>query len=171
MLYVQINQFIPLPPKGKADIIGIETHGAGIHRPGKRGAMKAHVQKQAPLALLYNLAVDTQAGAAVRGALARCGVPVRDILPAQADCTVAALEAGGPSADGAPAAQDAPAGPALLFSSLPEATLNAALAALREAGAPVALKAVVTPTSRTWTLRALLEELSREHALMQGRSS
>lgn len=133
--------------------------------------MKAHVQKQAPLALLYGLGADTRAGEAVRTALARCGVPMRDILPAQADCTVAALEAGGAPAGAASPAQDPPAGPALLFSNLPEATLNAALAALREAGGPVALKAVVTPTSRTWTLRALLAELAQEHALMQGRSS
>ncbi len=53
----------------------------------------------------------------------------------------------------------------LLFSGVPEETLDLFLAAYRQEGLePVTLKAVLTPVNVRWTLDALLAELFRERA-------
>ena len=41
---------------------------------------------------------------------------------------------------------------------------------VRESGADLPLRAMVTPTSKTWTLAALLQELNREHEAVAGGS-
>ena len=48
--------------------------------------------------------------------------------------------------------------------------LNAFLEGVRRGGAPIPLRAMVTPTSRSWTLGALLEELCQEHTALEGKS-
>ena len=50
-----------------------------------------------------------------------------------------------------------------------ERDMEALLPALNAAGAVGCLKAVLTPTNRTWTAAALYRELSREHGAMQRR--
>lgn len=126
--------------------------------------MKARVVGASPCVLAYCLPAGEPAGDAVCAAMASCRLPVRHIGRDRADCLVGDL------ADGraAPAGAAGPCVPAVLFSGLSRGQLDAALAALRAAGSPVALKAVVTPTSRTWTVRALLEHLQREHAQLHG---
>ena len=61
-----------------------------------------------------------------------------------------------------------PAGPALVLCGLPETEREALLDALRAAGAVIPLKAIVTPTNQGWRFSALLAELAREHAALQG---
>ena len=62
-------------------------------------------------------------------------------------------------------------GPVILMDGLDKKGLDQFLAALRSQCAadgqpPVALKAVVTPTNRSWQFAALAAELAKEHALM-----
>ena len=131
--------------------------------------MRAHIKQAAPAVLAYGLPAGSPQGDAVRRAMAGCGLQVRQVEPWQADCLVGDLADGRAAArPGAGAGPEAPAARAVLFSALGERQLAEALAALRAAGSPAELKAVVTPTSRTWTLRALLAELRQEHALMHG---
>ena len=55
-------------------------------------------------------------------------------------------------------------GEMLVFSGMPEETLDQFLAAYKKAGiAPVALKAVLTPHNIRWTPEELFQELFKEH--------
>ena len=55
----------------------------------------------------------------------------------------------------------------LVMAYFPQGMMNVFLQGLRRAGvAPVALKAVLTPTNAAWSSAQLHEELSREHAAM-----
>lgn len=57
----------------------------------------------------------------------------------------------------------------LIFSGFDRQSLSDVVDKLRKAGAAVALKAVCTPSNRSWTLSALLRELAAEHAYMTGK--
>ena len=61
--------------------------------------------------------------------------------------------------------------PALIVSGLrhDNGELSQFLDAVKSCGMQFPLRAMVTPTSKGWTLGALLEELHREHAAMGGR--
>ena len=59
--------------------------------------------------------------------------------------------------------------PMLVFCNLPHAKLDHLLTAMGRAGLPrIALKAMLTPTNRTWTSQQLWTELRREHEAMQA---
>ena len=59
--------------------------------------------------------------------------------------------------------------PMLVFCNLPHEKLDHLLTAMGRAGLPrIALKAMLTPTNRTWTSQQLWTELSREHEAMQA---
>ena len=58
--------------------------------------------------------------------------------------------------------------PMLVFCNLPHEKLDHLLTAMGRAGLPrIALKAMLTPTNRTWTSQQLWTELRREHEAMQ----
>ncbi len=59
--------------------------------------------------------------------------------------------------------------PMLVFCNLPHEKLDHLLTAMGRAGLPrIALKAMLTPTNRTWTSQQLWTELRREHEVMQA---
>ncbi len=60
---------------------------------------------------------------------------------------------------------------ALIMAGIKEAELHALMARYRSAGLPWPLWATLTPTSETWTLRALLKELAAERAALAAQSN
>lgn len=59
--------------------------------------------------------------------------------------------------------------PMLVFCNLPHEKLDHLLTAMGRAGLPrIALKAMLTPTNRTWTSQQLWTELRREHEAIQA---
>ena len=99
----------------------------------------------------------------------REGIILRGVEPRECGCQVGFLCGFGGFA---PAADcfDAPEGECLIFSGFDRSSLSAAVDALRREGAAVALKAVCTPSNRSWTLKALMGELAKEHEYMTGRA-
>lgn len=96
----------------------------------------------------------------------RLGLRLRRIRPEELGETVGYLA----GLDEGPAAEE-PEGaapvdePMLVFCGLDNRALNALLQGLRQPGLPrVSLKAVLTPTNRGWTARALYGELQAERA-------
>ena len=71
-----------------------------------------------------------------------------------------------------PAGERRPGGPlpesVMVFCHLTAPHLDRLLPELRKIGARGCLKAVLTPTNKTWTLRQLYAELCRERAEMDG---
>ena len=61
-------------------------------------------------------------------------------------------------------------GGVLCMCGLTGVRMNALLKALRENGAPISLKATVTPTNQHWAFRRLVEELRKEHDALAGRT-
>lgn len=57
---------------------------------------------------------------------------------------------------------------AAVFSGVDGKELNEILAAMRERGIKIPLKAVCTSHNQSWTLKALCEELEQEHRYMNG---
>ncbi|MEG0769160.1 MAG: DUF3783 domain-containing protein [Ruthenibacterium sp.] len=142
--------------------------------------MKAHILGAAlPLALLYGLPRGGAGGAGgvgdiVRAVLTELCIPARDIAPSQLDETVGALAnaavfgaSNAPAADSDAAENAAQSERLLLLANLPDDLLNTLLGALRSAGAPPMLKAIVTKHNKAWTVRALLCELLREKQTME----
>ncbi|MCI8624395.1 MAG: DUF3783 domain-containing protein [Provencibacterium sp.] len=96
----------------------------------------------------------------------RIRIPVRRLDAAALDEKLGVLAGSAPVQAGAPA-QEPGLRDALIFKSLTRARLEEALAALNRVQAGRgALKAVLTPTNQTWSLRSLLGELEKEEALM-----
>ena len=122
-------------------------------------ALKAHIAKAQPLALAYRLAESELA--AVRA----LGFAARAIRPDQLGCRVGDLVAG--EAPGAYEGE-APQEKLLVLDGFSRPDLDRLLAGLRAAGVFVPLKAVVTPSNRTWTVAALMGELARERASLEG---
>ena len=57
----------------------------------------------------------------------------------------------------------------LVFCNISNGKLDQLLTAMGRAGLPrIALKAMLTPTNRTWTSQQLWTELRREHEAMQA---
>lgn len=119
-----------------------------------------------PVLYLYNL--DNPKGAKIR----RMCLPLRvrtQMVPPQAHTLTLEELTGGaePPADGAPGFSDE----LLLMVGFTSALMDALFQGFRRAKIPpVALKAVLTPTNRSWTSVQLCQELRREHeAVQQGR--
>lgn len=121
--------------------------------------MKARVVPQKATAILYQAEPEE----AVKGLLKHLGVEPHIAGPEQLGAPVGVL-AEGKMPDAAPWERPVPQDSALVLAYLPEPTLDAVLAALRQAGITIALKAVLTPHNARWPLGQLLEELAREHA-------
>lgn len=69
-------------------------------------------------------------------------------------------------------APDVPERPAMIVSGLrhDNGDLGQFVDEVRRGGAVIPLRAMVTPTSRSWTLAALLAELNREHEHVGGQA-
>ena len=131
--------------------------------------MKAHIIREPRCALLWRFAADSAGYDAVARAAGQCGVTLRIVGNAELGTKVGDLCAGKPAADAAPLAA-VPERPALIVSGLSHQTgeLGRFIDLVRESGADLPLRAMVTPTSKTWTLAALLQELNREHEAVGG---
>jgi len=60
---------------------------------------------------------------------------------------------------------------AVIISGILQVELHLLMSGCRQAGMKQALWATLTPTSETWTLRNLLNELAAEHQAMQAKKS
>lgn len=132
--------------------------------------MKARVAKEKELVLLYHLGEDTEDGRKVRGVLEGMGVQIRDITDAMLALPLGGC-AGLPGFPAEPAGLpegDVPECEALIMAGLPDARVELLLGKLREAGAKVRFKAVMTPHNRTWPFCGLLRELEREESVMRA---
>lgn len=119
-----------------------------------------------PVLYLYNL--DNPRGAKIRRACLPLGVRTQLVPPQAHALTLEELIAGGtPPEDGVPGFSDE----LLLLVNFTSRQMDALFQGLRRARiAPVALKAVLTPTNQSWTSVQLHQELLREHeAVRQGR--
>jgi hypothetical protein len=130
--------------------------------------MKARVPKNRPGIWLY-LPQEDAAEKSVRAAAEQCGADFHPIGPEAAGLTVEALLSGSPAGHAEPAELPEPV---ILMDGLDRKGLDEFLAALRkqcaaDGTAPIALKAVVTPTNRGWKFSDLARELAREHEMMK----
>lgn len=133
--------------------------------------MKAHLSPDPRTLLLWNYTPDAPDFPLVAHAARDHRLKIRHLTPADLGTTVADLCAGKP---GKPAplglAVPLPATPALIVSGLGlnGSELNTFLDQLERNGVRFPVRAAVTPTSRNWTLHALLGELSAEHQALGG---
>lgn len=133
--------------------------------------MKARVTNQASAGIwLYLPQADDALIEAVRTAAVLCDAKFVCFGPEWAGMRVTDILSGNiqPVAE----AENFPSEPVLLMEGLNRSGLDRFLAALREkiqtAGLPgIALKAIVTPTNRSWIFCQLAEELRREREFMQ----
>ena len=96
-------------------------------------------------------------------AMASVGVETRLVKAEELELTIGALLSGeGPASCGV---SEDPA--VLVFSNVSREELEPVLRAIREAGI-TALKAMETPTNRTWPLKKLMGELAEEHRTMSA---
>ena len=119
-----------------------------------------------PVLFLYNL--DNPRGAKIRRMCLPLGVRTKLVPPQAHGLTLEQLIGGAPAPeDGAPGFSDE----LLLLVDFTNAQMDALFVGFRRAKIPpVALKAVLTPTNRSWTSVQLHQELLREHeAVRQGR--
>lgn len=100
----------------------------------------------------------------LRNLLDGLGVSLR-VVPAQQLGQTLGFLAGLPDCVERPAGAVAPfSEPVMVFCGFSQDRLDQALDALRVSGGPAALKAVLTPTNRSWTLARLAGELQSERA-------
>jgi hypothetical protein len=95
-------------------------------------------------------------------------IKLRGVEPREADCQVGFLCGFGGFVP-VPDCSEPPEGECLIFSGFDRNALSKTVDALRKNGAAVDLKAVCTPSNQSWTLRALMTELTKEHEHMTGR--
>ncbi len=134
--------------------------------------MKARVLNQASAGVwLYLPQPDANMMEAVRAAAEKCGAGAGMFGPDSAGMRVADILS---RADVLPQTEGVllPEEPVLLMDGFDRAGLDRLLAALREgfaaSGLPgIALKAIVTPTNRSWRFDQLVAELKKEHEMMQ----
>lgn len=127
--------------------------------------MKAHIAKnqfaRVPTILAWNLTPGDQGK--LDGMAPAFGMRVVHLTMADAGRTVAQLlgEADGPAAP-LPAAP-APT-PALLMANFRDRDVDTLLDLMKQAQVNAPLKAVATPSNRSWTFAGLLAHLAAEHA-------
>ena len=115
--------------------------------------------------VLYYEPLALQDPAVLSGVLRRRGLRVVQVPRDQAGRSVGAL-AGLPGfSDGSDGGLP-PEVRVLVFCGV--ADLDAALEDLKAAGAPPALKAILTPANAAWPFHRLARELAREHRAMHG---
>lgn len=119
------------------------------------------------LAALYRLDAGTSRGDAVRAVLKDQGIQVRTVAPERLGDPVGAIVGlRGFHPLRTPYAGAVPEAEFMLLANVPNAKLDALLAALREADCSVACKAQLTQHNRVWPFEMLVREVSREHELI-----
>lgn len=124
--------------------------------------MKVRIPKRT-MVLLY-LPEGAPGGGEICAALQREGLPFAGISAQQLTLTVQECFEG---KEAVLPAEEAPGEAMAVFCNLSDSQLDGALAALR--GLPVPLKAVMTPTNRSWSLLTLYRELCREREAIRQR--
>ena len=117
--------------------------------------------------VLYYEPLPLLAPAALAGVLQRRGLRVVRVTRDQAGQSVGHL-AGYQGFEAKAGTEAPPQDRVLVFCEVPEATLDAVLVDLKTAGAPPALKAILTGTNASWSFARLARELAREHRTMGG---
>ena len=125
--------------------------------------MKAHIARTPRVVLAWDLPEGSVSRTALNDTAARLGMTVNAVDAAHLNSNIAGL-CGLPIPPYAvnPLFERTDFAPAAVFCGLNDRELDQALSDLRDAGADIPLKAVVTPTSQGWTLAQLLRELSAE---------
>lgn len=131
--------------------------------------MKAYVNREPRCALVWNFGPGQPGYGVLELAARQYKLRLRAVTAADLGAAIGDLVAGRP---GRPMA-DPPSLPdraALIVSGLrtDDGSLNGFLDELRRGGAAIPLRAMVTPTSKTWTLGTLLHELNAEHEAIGG---
>ena len=134
--------------------------------------MKARIQQEPRCVLLWQVAPGCAEHAAVEHAARLSRLKVRLLTAADLGTTMEALCTGRHTGGEAAPAPDIPERPAMIVSGLrhDNGDLGQFVDEVRRGGAVIPLRAMVTPTSRGWTLAALLAELNREHEHVGGQA-
>ena len=115
--------------------------------------------------LLYNLGILTREGGAVRGILKSMGAEAVSVSRTQLNEKAGVLAGLVKEQESVQSFEGIGYDkPFMMISGMDDASLDLFLAAMREAGVFVPLKAVLTPYNAGWTLRELMDEISRERA-------
>lgn len=133
--------------------------------------MKAHIQAEPRCVLLWNFGPLNAGYDHLTRTAASFGLKVRSVGPDALNTPVGDLCAGRRTISGE-AVPSPTAMSAMIISGLrhDDGTLGRFVDEVRRGGAAIPLRAMVTPTSRSWTLSALLAELCDEHAAVGGNS-
>ena len=131
--------------------------------------MKARIIRDPRCALLWRIDENYPNYAAITRAARRCNVKLRLVADGDLGGIVGDLCAGKPAPAFAPLIA-VPDRPAIIVSGLrhDNGELGAFLDLIREGGASIPVRSMVTPTSKGWTLANLLLELNTEHETVQG---
>ena len=95
----------------------------------------------------------------------RENICLRPVTESEADMTVGEIL----STPGGALSAHAGETECLIFSGFERQSLTGTVGGLRAAGLSIPLKAAATPSNVSWTLKALLAELRREHEYMTSR--
>ncbi len=125
--------------------------------------MKARIIKQERLIAAYGL--DGSKLTVLASLCEREGIALRGVGAHECDCTVGFLCGLGSFSPASPEPEP-PEAECLIFSGFDRRSLSETVDKLSQEGVKVPLKAVCTPSNQSWTLRALLGELAREHEYM-----
>ena len=132
--------------------------------------MKAHIHTQPRALLLWRFGPESTGYDPVMQQAQVYRLTPVFVDAAHLDCRIRDLCAGRATPAPVPAEASQWQIPAMIISGLrhDNGDLNGFLDAVKKAGAEFSIRAAVTPTSETWTLAHLLEELSAEHHALGG---
>lgn len=133
--------------------------------------MKAHISAEPRCALVWGFAPGDAGWPALARTARSFRITLRPVTAADLGAVVGDLCAGRPTSSAALPLQ-APRQAALVVSGLrhDNGELNAFLDTVKAGGVAFPLRAMVTSTSRGWTLAQLLQELAREHEALEGQA-
>ncbi len=133
--------------------------------------MKAHIQREPRCVLLWNFGPLNAGYDHLARTAASFGLRVRTVGLAELGARVGDLCSGRhlPAGEALPSPTDHAA---MIISGLrhDDGSLGRFVDEVRRGGASIPLRAMVTHTSRDWTLDALLRELCEEHTTVGGQS-
>lgn len=116
--------------------------------------------------LLYRIGDESERDRALRDVLREMRLLTLDVTESQLGETVGRLVSTNAAAVPDTPPKTVPETEFMLLCSLGDRQLDRLLAAMRRAGAVVPHKAVLTEQNRNWTLERLIEEVAREHELL-----
>lgn len=167
---------------GPVDAAGVTGGTCEGDRTGRLDRSPADEGSPGPAAervFLFGLPASGEKGARIREAAAAMGVAAESIDPCDLGRSVQDLLDRPAREDGAaPSSSDTAQRPApdstadvaefMLMDGFSDARLDQFLALLWECGAIVGCKCATTPANRGWTVAALMEEVAREHRVMEA---